>query len=65
MPDPALRLNADDYLDLRCPQLEWFERLGVIRADGAEVVIQPGVLDVVLALAGLVPLTPDAPGTQA
>jgi hypothetical protein len=31
----------------------WFESLGLIYADGADVVIAPGVLEVLLALGGV------------
>jgi hypothetical protein len=52
----AFRLSADVYLDVRHPDFVWFERLGLIRAEGAEVLILPGVIQVILALAGLHPV---------
>jgi hypothetical protein len=61
MPDPGYRLPADLYLDVRHPLLVWFERLGVIRAERAEVVLEPGVLDVLLALAGPKPAVSELP----
>jgi hypothetical protein len=46
------RLAADVYLDLRHPDFVWFEHLGLIRAERAEVVLAPGVLEMLLTLAG-------------
>jgi len=49
-PRESYRLATDVYLDCRHADFVWFEHVGLIRAP--EVVIAPGVLEVLLALAG-------------
>ena len=55
----AFCLPVNAYLDCRVPEFAWFEHFGLIKAEGAEVVIQPGALDMILTLAGLHPVSPE------
>ncbi len=52
VPPAPSRLAANDYLDIRDARFVWFEHLELVRAESAEVVLAPGVLEVLLALVG-------------